>query len=81
MESRITRLEADVVHLKDDVARIHVDLREIRVDLKGIHQAIANLTAELRGGLSSLETRIIKWLVATTITSIGVSFTIAKFVS
>jgi hypothetical protein len=44
------------------------------------HLATKSDVADLRTAISSLEARIIKWIVATLLTSTGLAFTIAKIV-
>ena len=44
------------------------------------HLATKSDVADLKTAISSLEARIIKWIVATLLTSTGLAFTIAKIV-
>ena len=41
---------------------------------------VAAEIGQVKAGLAALETAIIKWIVATTLTSAALAFTIAKFV-
>ena len=46
----------------------------------GLKYELAQLRGDLSAGFSGLEARIIKWIVATLLTSTGLAFTIAKII-
>ena len=90
---RLGNVETDVSALKVQVGAISAVLphlptkAELTSEISGVKTAIADLRAELKtdiGGLraevASLETRIIKWMIATVLTSAGVAFSLARFV-
>jgi len=51
-----------------------------KADVADVGTDVAQLKGEMWAAISGLETRIIKWIVATLLTSTGLAFTIAKFV-
>ena len=51
-----------------------------KADVADVRTDVAQLKGEMWAAISGLETRIIKWIVATLLTSTGLAFTIAKFV-
>ena len=54
------------------------DLAELNSQVRAIDAVIPHLAT--KSDLGALETRLIKWMVATWITSVGLAFSIAKFV-
>jgi hypothetical protein len=66
MEARVARIESDVAHIRTDVAELRLDVREIRQDMKAIN---------------ALESKLIKWIIGTVLTSAGLAFSIARFLS
>lgn len=65
------------------------DLNELRAQVSGIAAQIPYLATKedmkadvlmLRADLYAMETKIIKWMIATVLTAVGLAFTIAKFV-
>ncbi len=64
-------LETQIGAVQGDIARVEGSLKT----------QIAQVEGSLRAEMHSLETRIIKWMVATMIASVGLAFTIAKFVN
>jgi hypothetical protein len=75
LKSQLSGILAILPHLatKADVADVGTDVANVRTD-------VAQLKGEMWAAISGLETRIIKWIVATLLTSTGLAFTIAKFV-
>jgi hypothetical protein len=74
----------------DDVLRrlgvVESLVAETREDVSAIKATLPHLATkaevkDLKADISSLETRIIRWIVGTTITVASVAFTIAKFVN
>jgi hypothetical protein len=64
----------------------HLATRDALAEVKAVIPHLAT-TADLKAGIGSLraemgamETRIIKWMIATVLTAVGLAFTIAKFV-
>jgi hypothetical protein len=64
VRASIGAIEAVIPHLATKA-----DLADVRTDVK-----------ELKVDVASIETAIIKWIIATTLASAGLAFTIAKFV-
>ncbi len=87
MEARVARIESDVAHMKGDISNIQLDLRELRGEMKAAIGSVAELKAgqaelkgELRAQISGLESKIIRWIIGSAITSTGMAFSIAKFI-
>jgi hypothetical protein len=64
----------------------HLATRDALAEVKAVIPHLAT-SADLKAGIGSLraemgamETRIIKWMIATVLTAVGLAFTIAKFV-
>ena len=68
---RVGNVETTVFDLKSQVSAILATIP---------HLATKSDVADLRTTIASLEARIIKWIVATLLTSTGLAFTIAKIV-
>lgn len=68
---RLGHVETTVSDLKSQVSAILATIA---------HLATKSDVADLRTAISSLEARIIKWIVATLLTSTGLAFAIAKIV-
>lgn len=93
VEIRIARLESDVEHIKRDVQSMHGRLEAVSADVTAIKATLPHLAtkAELRsvegsltakitsveGKLSALETRMIRWIVGTSIATGGLMLTLA----
>ena len=86
---RLGAVETNVSELKSQVSGIlailphlatKADVADVRTDLANFRAEVTQRTGELGAAISGLETRIIKWIVATLLTSTGLAFTIAKFV-
>lgn len=81
----------------DDILRrlsvVETSVAEIRADVSAIKAILPHLAskadvadmkadiAAVRGDIHALETRIIKWIIGTVMTSAALAFAIAKFVS
>jgi hypothetical protein len=78
MEDILKRLSA----LESSIAGIRVDVSAITATLSATlpHLATKAEVKALEAKISSVETSIIKWIIATVITSSGLAFAIAKFV-
>lgn len=61
--------------------RSDVDTIKAQVPYLATKTDLAELRAELRGDMHSLETRIVKWMIGIIVTTSTLAFTIAKFVS
>lgn len=91
---RLGNVEASVADLRVQVGVIvgtipHLataaSVGELRKEVGALAAVIPHLAtvasvAELGSKMSAMETRIIKWLLSTTLTAVAVAFTIAKFV-
>lgn len=87
--------KADLNDLKGDVSAIKAalphlatkaDLDELKADVREIKATLPHLATKaeingVRSDLSTLETRIIRWFIGTTIAAVSVAFTIAKIVN
>ncbi len=95
MESRIARIESDVANLKETVTGMQGDMREMRRDLNATRESVADLKVGLatldgkRWGcwrrldaeINAVETRLIKWMIGTTLATSSAAFSFAKFLS
>ena len=83
---RIGNIEADVSKLKVDVGVIasnyatKSDIAEVKTSIADLKGELKVETAGLRTEIASMESRIIKWIVGTTLATAGVVFSIARFV-
>ena len=79
---RLGAVETNVSELKSQVSGILAILphRATKADVADVGTDVAQLKGEMWAAISGLETRSIKWIVATLLTSTGLAFTIAKFV-
>ena len=79
---RLGTVETNVSELKSQVSGILAILPHLatKADVADVRTDVAQLKGEMWAAISGLETRIIKWIVATLLTSTGLAFTIAKFV-
>ena len=68
---RLGNVETDVSALKSEVSAIRATIPYLatKADVMDVRTAVADL-----------ESRIIKWIIATVLASAGLAFTIAKFV-
>jgi hypothetical protein len=91
-------MKADVAEVKAEVAAVHLamkaDVAEVKAEVTAVHLAMKADVAEVKtdvvavkADVAAVETRIIKWIIATMLASIGttlasatLAFTIAKFV-
>ena len=79
---RLGAVETTVSELKSQLSGILAILPHLatKADVADVGTDVAQLKGEMWAAISGLETRIIKWIVATLLTSTGLAFTIAKFV-
>ena len=79
---RLGAVETNVSELKSQVSGILAILPHLatKADVADVGTDVAQLKGEMWAAISGLETRIIKWIVATLLTSTGLAFTLAKFV-
>jgi hypothetical protein len=82
LKSQVSGIFAILPHLvtNADVADVRTEVAGLRTDLANFRAEVAQRTGELVAAMSGLETRIVKWIIATLLTSTGLAFTIAKFV-
>ena len=82
---RLGVVEALVSETREDVSAIKATLPHLatKADINATGAEINLVRADmnlLRADINALETRIIRWIVGTTIATASVAFTIAKFV-
>ena len=79
---RLGAVETNVSELKSQVSGILAILPHLatKADVADVRTDVAQLRGEMGAAISGLEARIIKWMVASLLTSTGLAFTIAKFV-
>jgi hypothetical protein len=51
-----------------------------KADVADVRAGVAQLKGDMAAAISGLEAQIIKWIVATLLTSTGLAFTIAKII-
>lgn len=76
---RLGNVEADISKLKIDVGVIAANYAT-KSDIADLKGELKVETAGLRTEIASMESRIIKWIVGTTLATAGVVFSIARFV-
>ena len=66
----------------DDILKrlsaVESGVSELRVQVSSIAATVQHMAT--KADLSAMETKIIKWMIATVLTAVGLAFTIAKFV-
>ena len=87
--------KADVMDVRTAVADLRGEMNELRGEMKsGLSEVRAELAAglgsvrsEMAAGFGAIkaemaarETAFLKWIIATVLTSVGLAFTVAKFV-
>ncbi len=83
---QVSAIVAVMPHLatKADIGEVRCEISSLRADMQAEIGALRTDTkAEagcLRAEINALETRIIKWIIATVIATAGLAFSIAKFV-
>lgn len=91
---RLGVLESSVAETRENLSAIKAafahlatkaDMNELMADVSAIKATLPRLATkaevnEIRSDMSAMETRIIRWIVGTTIAVASVAFTIAKFV-
>ena len=75
LRAEVTAIAAGIPHLATK-ADLKAEVGSVRTEIADVRTAVA----EVRIELASMETKIIKWFIATGITVGGLAFTIAKFV-
>lgn len=92
LRSQVTAILTVIPHLatKADVAVIpqlatKADVADVRTSIGAIEAVIPQLAtkadvAAVKADVAAIETAIIKWIIATTLTSAALAFAIAKFV-
>src|ERR1700712_5381050 len=75
---RLGNVEANLSELKSEVSAIRATVSRLatKADVMDVRTSVA----DLRGEMATLETKIIKWIVATVLTTASLAFAIAKFV-
>ena len=76
--------KADVMDVRTAVADLRGEMNELRGEIKS---GLSELRAEMAAGFGAIktemaarETAFLKWIIATVLTSVGLAFTVAKFV-
>ena len=91
LRSEVSALSATVSHLATSASVTRVESRvdgilaiiphlATKADLKGEIAMVNTAIGELKAGQAHLEAAIIKWVIATGLTTAALAFTIAKFV-
>ena len=87
VESLVAETREDVSALKAGFAHLatKADLNELKADVGAIKATLPHLATKaeingVRADINALETRMIRWLVGTTIAAASVAFTVARFV-
>ena len=86
LKSQMSGILAIVPHLatKADVTDVRTAVAELRGELKsGLSEVRAEMAAgfgSVRAEMAARETAFLKWIIATVVASVGLAFTIAKFV-
>ena len=76
-----TELKTEIGGLRAELKSDVADLRtELKTDIGGLRAELKSDIGGLRTEVASLETRIIKWMIATVLTASGVAFSLARFV-
>ena len=75
---RLGAVETDISKLKVDVGIITSNYAT-KTDIAEVKTLIADLRTELKSGIDALETKMIKWFVATSLTVGSLAFTAAKY--
>lgn len=86
---RLGNLETSFHELKSQVSAIlaviphlatKADLMDVRAELSASVADVRASVADVRASVAAVETAIIKWIIATTLATGALAFTIAKFV-
>ena len=86
LKSQVSAIQATIPHLgtKADVMDVRTAVAELRAEMSAGFGALrAEILAgfgSLRAEMSARDAAMIKWFIATALTSVGMAFTIAKFV-
>ena len=84
MEARLTRIESDVAELRKDMKTANEAIAEVKGAVKALDAKFEGqftaLRAEIRATSSSLESRLIKWMIGTLIASMGTAMACAGLV-
>lgn len=75
---RVDEMSRRLGNIESDVAELKADVRAISAIIP--HLATRAEIAELRTEIASMETTIIKWIIATMLATGGLAFSFAKFV-
>lgn len=62
----------------DDIGQLKADVVELKVDVSSIKATLPHLAT--KSDVSDAQTRIIQWVVGTTLTAGALAFAIAKFI-
>ena len=86
LKSQVSAILAAIPHLatKADLMDVRADLSasmaDVRADLSASVADVRTSVADVRASVAAVETAIIKWIIATTLATGALAFTIAKFV-
>ena len=76
--------KADVMDVRTAVADLRGEMNELRGEMKsGLSEVRSEMAAgfgSMRAEMAARETALLKWLIATVLASVGLAFTVAKFV-
>jgi len=85
---RLGKVETDVSELKADVSELKPDVRGIlttipylatKADVSEVKTEIAGLRTELKVEIAGMESKIIKWFIATALAIATAAFAFAKY--
>lgn len=81
-----TEVKQDISAVKQDVAALKQEVSAVKQDISAIREDIAGLKANqtqfaTKADLATMETRILKWIIASVASTGTLAFSIAKFVS
>ena len=83
LKAEIGQVRVEIANVRGEIAGVRVEVAEVRVEIAEVRGEIAEVktaVAEVRTEVASMETKIIKWTIATVLTTAGLAFSLAKFV-
>jgi hypothetical protein len=76
--------KTDVTDVRTAVAELRGEMKELSGEMKsGLSEVRAEMAAgfgAIKAEMAARETALLKWLIATVLASVGLAFTVAKFV-
>jgi len=81
-------LKADIGEVKAEIGSLRTEMRteigslrtEMRTEIGSLRTEMRMEIGSVRTEIAAMETAIIKWIIATVLTTAGIAFSIAKFV-